>query len=562
MALGAILEGVGLLMLVPLAGLLVRSGGRGQAIVGHLFDAVGATTQLARLATVLALFVLVVAIRAVVLTKRDRRLAKLLLDTVDQKRVDLIRALAGARWQDVAGLHHARVTSAIGSDIQRIAAAMQYLLQLTVAAVMLTAQWLITLLIAPALALFALSLLAGGAVMLVPSLRRARRLGVDMTLDQLNMTHSSSQFLSGLKMAMAQNAQGAFSQAFEASAQDMKQRQLAFQQRQSRARVGLATASALLGAATLTLGVWLALPITTLLSAVVVLARMNGPAIQIQQATQHFASLLPAHATLVALLNDLRVQPAVPVATTIMPPAASNSVITFDHVFYAHADGGGLTDVSVTLHPGEVVGVIGASGAGKTTFVDLLTGLLEPTGGTITVGDVRLSRHNAGRHRDRIAYVAQDPYLVNDTIRHNLMLGVPPMEDAALWQALSEVDAEQLVSALPAGLDTTVGERGARLSGGERQRIALARALLRRPALLILDEATNAIDIAGERTLIARLTEQSDRPTIVIVAHRTDTLVCCDRLLTFDRGKLIEDRRVAPIGVTETRHDKEHSLGC
>jgi ATP-binding cassette subfamily C protein len=544
MVLGGLLESVGLLLLVPLAGLLVRGGGRAQIVTAHLFDALGAQSQLGRLSILLAIFVSVVVLRAVVLALRDRELTVLQLGFVEQQRMALMNVLADARWQDIAGLHHARVTNAIGSDIQRIGGATQYLLQLIVAVVMLAAQWLLTLMIAPALALLALVLFLIGAGLLVPMLRRARQVGDSITAGQMRMMHASGQLLAGLKSAIAQNAQAAFQHDFDEAARRLTDRQLAFQQRQSLARIGIASASALAGAAVLGIGVWLMLPIATLLSAIVIMSRMSGPAVTIQQAVLQLATLLPAHANFVALLRELdRPSPAPGAAETAAAgtSAAGAGAIVFRSVSYAHSDGGGLKRVDLVLYPGEIVGVVGASGAGKTTFVDLLAGLLEPVEGTILVDGMPLDGLTATRHRDRIAYVTQEIHLADDTIRRNLTAAAGA-DEAALWDALRRVGADSLVRGFAAGLDTVVGERGARLSGGERQRVALARALLRRPVLLILDEATSAIDIAGERALLSGIAAQPERPTVVIVAHRAESLSLCDRLLSFDRGRLVEDR--------------------
>ena len=544
MLLGGVLEGVGLILLVPLAGLLVSGGGRVQTIVARMCQMVGVETPLARLALLLAIFVLVMVARTYVLLLRDHRLAALSVGFVERLRMALIGALAGARWQDVASLRHARVTAAVGADVQKVAAATHYLLQTVVATVMLAAQWLLTLLIAPALALLALAMMIVGGLTLLPALRRAGGIGTVAMEGQARMMNASGQFLAGLKVAVAQNAQATFVAEFEEGARALSRQNLLFERRQSRMRVGTATVSALAGAGVLLVGMWQAVPVASLLVAIVALARMSGPAVQIQQAMQLLAHLLPAHTGIATLIRDLGV--AEPLDNETGPPPEGS--IAFDRVSFRHPDGGGVEAVALTLFPGEIVGVIGPSGAGKTTFVDLLAGLIEPAVGSVTIGGTVLSRRNAARFRQRVAYVGQDSFLVHDTIRRNLTLGADGVNESDLWMALERVGATVMVRGMTDGLDTMVAERGARLLGGERQRIALARALLRRPSLLILDEATNAIDVASERMILTSIAAEASRPTIVIVAHRTETLLPCDRVLRFAAGHLVEDHAVAPPG--------------
>jgi ATP-binding cassette subfamily C protein len=183
------------------------------------------------------------------------------------------------------------------------------------------------------------------------------------------------------------------------------------------------------------------------------------------------------------------------------------------------------------------VGVTGPSGSGKTTFADLLVGLYPPQSGSILVGGTALEGGALSGWRDCIAYVAQDPFLFHDTIRQNLLWGNSGCSEADLWTALEAVGIGDFVRRANNGLDTVVGERGTLLSGGERQRISLARAILRRPRLLVLDEATNAIDVEAERAFLEKLVGQSPRPTIVIIAHRPESLRLCERLLVFENGQ-------------------------
>lgn len=549
MLVGAILEGVGLALLIPLIALLTDEGGsRVQQALDRGFDLVGAETQIGRLAVILAVFLVIMALRAFVLMLRDQRMAALQLGFVEHQRLRLVRALGGARWQDIAGLRHARITHALGTDIIRIATAAQLMAQSIVSMVMLAANWLLTLIIAPFLALLAMGLIVAGALMLRPTLRRASGLGRHLTGGNLAIMNSATQLLGGLKLAMAQNMQSAFAAEFEATARDLTRRQLMFQRQQSALRVVTTTASALAGALVLLIGFWLEMPTATLLASLIIFSRMSGPAMALQQSAQQFANALPAHNAFVALLDDLDEEQAPPPEARGRPGMAG--AIRFENVSYAYGkstDSSGIHDLTLSIDPGEIVGVVGRSGAGKTSFVDLLSGLIVPDKGTIRIGDVALDRRNAFGWRDRIAYVAQDSYLFNDSIRHNLNWGRDTTDDDELWRALAIADADALVRRMEHGLDTVVAERGTRLSGGERQRIALARALIRRPDVLILDEATNAIDVATERAILTRLASLEPRATIIIVAHRAETLRICERLLTFERGRLVDE---PPGGLT------------
>ena len=140
-----------------------------------------------------------------------------------------------------------------------------------------------------------------------------------------------------------------------------------------------------------------------------------------------------------------------------------------------------------------------------------------------------------------VSYVVQDPYLFRDTIRRNLLWADPQASDAEIWDTLAIAGVDDFVAGLPAGLDTMLGERGTLISGGERQWLCLARAVLRRPFLFVLDEATSAIDVPAERKIIKAILDLKPRPTIVMIAHRDQSLACCDRVLRLENGRAVAD---------------------
>ena len=197
-----------------------------------------------------------------------------------------------------------------------------------------------------------------------------------------------------------------------------------------------------------------------------------------------------------------------------------------------------LTDVSFSIPKGSFVGILGPSGAGKTTFVDILLGLFVPMRGRITVDGVDI-RQKLRAWQANIAYVPQSIYLTDATIRENVALGEAPdeIDDERVHKALAMAELDAFVNAQPKGIETMVGERGVKLSGGQRQRIGIARAIYQQPEVLILDEATSALDPETEKSITSTIMKFKGQITIIAIAHRISTLAECDFRVRFDSGK-------------------------
>lgn len=199
-----------------------------------------------------------------------------------------------------------------------------------------------------------------------------------------------------------------------------------------------------------------------------------------------------------------------------------------------------LRDINVVIPSNQMTAFVGRSGAGKSTLIDLLMGLNQPEKGQVLIDGTPLTRDNLLSLRRAISYVPQDPFLFNSSIRENLLLVNPDANLEHMWKALEFSSAAEFVNKLPDGLDSLIGDRGIKLSGGERQRLVLARAILRKPSILVLDEATSALDTENEAKIQEALEKLKGKITIIVIAHRLSTIRNADQVVVLDEGKVIQ----------------------
>ena len=222
-------------------------------------------------------------------------------------------------------------------------------------------------------------------------------------------------------------------------------------------------------------------------------------------------------------------------------PAQMKGNVRFDNVSFVYAnEAPAVSHLTLEAKPGETIALVGATGAGKSTALNLLTRFYEPTSGRILIDGVPLSDISKEWLRDNTGYVTQESFLFNTTLRENLQLAKRDATDEELWKALELANADGFVKRSPQGLDTIAGERGGRFSGGERQRLSIARALLKNPPLLLLDEATSALDNRTERLIQEALENLRNDRTCFVIAHRLSTVQKAHRICVLDRGQLIE----------------------
>ena len=215
--------------------------------------------------------------------------------------------------------------------------------------------------------------------------------------------------------------------------------------------------------------------------------------------------------------------------------------IRYENVSFGYAEGlPALRHVSFHASPGTTIALVGATGAGKSTLVSLLVRFYEFDAGQIYVDDRSIRNYDLRTLREAIGVVTQESFLFNGSIRENLLIGKPTATDAELWGAVDAANARQFIERLPDGLESVVGERGVKLSVGEKQRLSIARALLKDPPILILDEATASVDTATERLIQEALEYLMANRTSIVIAHRLSTIVHADQILVLDHGQIIE----------------------
>ena len=224
-------------------------------------------------------------------------------------------------------------------------------------------------------------------------------------------------------------------------------------------------------------------------------------------------------------------------------PSVFDGSIAFESVRFrypARPDVDAITDIDLNVSPGEVVAIVGKSGSGKSTLLNLLLRFYDPDDGRVVVGGHDVRALDPSWLREQIATVMQEPTLFSRGIGENIRYAKPDADTLAVQTAVEWASAEEFISRLPGGFDAMVGDRGVQLSGGQRQRIAIARALLRRPKILILDEATSALDAELESVVQAALRKIEYHPTTIVIAHRLSTVANVDRVIVLDTGRIVE----------------------
>jgi ATP-binding cassette, subfamily C, bacterial len=537
-------QGAQLLLLVPLMqliGLDVQKGTVGwlAELARSAFAVVGLSPTPA---TVLGAFLLFTIVLALITRWQSTFNFRLQQDFVAALRRRLYQAIVNANWLFFSRSRSSDFTHALTTELDRIGVATSFLLQLVTNA-----------LLVPIYVVFALHLsvgmtglvfASGGTLLLV--LRKkthvTRQIGEEISLATSDLYSAAIEHLGGMKTIKSYGAEERNASIFSRLTGRVMQTYLNGNLNYAATGFWFTVGSAVILSAILFVSLeFLELPAASLLLLLFLFNRMIPIFNSIQQNYQFYLSALPAFARVMEM--QAACEAAAEAKLTCTQRVELQRDLRFEQVSFGYEAKGkdsAIWDLDLVIEAGKTTAIVGPSGAGKSTIADLVMGLLTPRSGRVLVDGRLLEAEHISSWRAQIGYVAQDTFLFNDTVKANLLWACPGASDEEIKQALRAAAAEEFVSELPKRLETVLGDRGVRLSGGERQRLALARALLRRPSLLILDEATSALDSENEKRIRSAIEDLHGRITILIITHRLSTIWGADVIHVLEKGCLVE----------------------
>lgn len=536
-------EAVSLLILIPLLGLVgldVGQGSLGQ-IAGYVsvfFSYLGLQPTLVM---VLVIYVLVISLSAMLTRYQSIKSSEIQYEFAAHLRKRLYNAITSSSWLFFSRVKSSYFAHALTNEIDRISTGTGQFLTF-IAGIMILVVYIV----------FALELagvitgviFAVGVAILLILRRRASRSGSSgeqITTTTRELYYSIMQHLDGMKTIKSFRMEKENIKVFSKQADTVARNYLDA----VRSYVDVKLLFDVGTVVVLSIMVFILievvkLPTATLLLLVYLFVRMIPQFSNIQRAYQYIINMLPAFGNVLELekncmgnSEDLGEE---------YEEIELKKEIKLEKVEFSYRGEDYFTIKNLNLHipAGKTTAIAGPSGAGKSTIADLIMGLIIPEKGKITIDGKKISKKTLASWRNQIGYVAQETFLFNESIRFNLQLANPQATEEQLYEVLKQAAAYKFVSKLPEKLDTIIGERGVRLSGGERQRIALARALLRKPSLLILDEATSNLDSENETHILNAIEKLHGGITILMIAHRLSTIKNADYIYLVDDGRIIE----------------------
>ena len=547
---GAVAEGVGIIAVLPLIDLVIApddARGTTGALMLHIERVFAFAGVELSIEALLIVIVGMITTKSVLMIAAMTQVGYAAAHVAMQLRLRVIRALLAARWRYFVDQRAGNVATAVSGEALRVALAYVSACRVMSGGLLLLIYVALSVAISWQVSIAALVVGVFGMAALGRLVAVSRRAGQEQTKLQESFMTRLLQGLDGMKPLKAMARERSLGPLIEADINGLKraQRTIVVSQEAIREAHEIIRVIAVAGGLYLFLTIW-SQPTDRLVVLVLLFARMLQKVTQLQSNYQAVAANQQAFFFLRSTAEA---------AEEMQESSASGEVpgfasaIALRDVSFSYGRENILDRASMVLPAGAFIAVVGASGVGKTTVADLIIGLIRPQRGEIWIDELPMRDIDLRAWRKMIGYVPQETFLFHDTIMANVTLRDPEISRALVESALRRAEAWDFVAALPEGMDAVVGERGARLSGGQRQRIAIARALIRDPALLILDEATTALDPETEAGIAATVRRLAGKVTVVSISHQPAMKQAADIVYRITGGIALREVADEPAAV-------------
>ena len=539
----ALTIGFELILLLPilqLVGVNVAGGSTGKLVnfFSDCFKFIGIQPTLG---VVLACYVGIVSLHILLNRLQTNLTSTIQIDFITKLSQDLYKAILKTDWLFFSRKKASDFTHALTNELERVDSLTHLFLSLAADSIVLFIYVFLAFQLSFPLTLFVFT---GGVLLLIilkGKSERARQIGEEFSKITCSQYSSLIEYMAGMKTTKSYNAEersaNLFSKITNKAAQAYVNSACNFSQAKSWFDIG---SIVILSFALYLSFKVLLLSATGVILLIYIYSRIMPKISSMLQNYQLLVSMLPAFDTIINM--KLQCEENTDNNKSNSTIIELNKYIRLENVSFSYneRDRKLFNDLNLSIQAFKTTAIVGLSGSGKTTIADLITGLLLPTDGTVLIDNYSLTPDKIKSWREKIGYVAQDTFLFHDTIKENLLWACPDASDEDLNRALKLAACEEFVSLLPKRMETVIGDRGALLSGGERQRLALARALLRRPRLLILDEATNSLDSENEQKIQSAIEELKGQITILVITHRLTMVKNADIIYVLEKGQIKE----------------------
>ncbi|MGE7878886.1 ABC transporter ATP-binding protein [Peribacillus muralis] len=543
MVIVSLLDSVGILLLIPMIGVSGIIDIDLSRNLPALFSWIAEIPKMISLTIILGFYIVLVIFQNVLqrnLTIRDVRIQQ---QYSSHLRVELYQSILHANWEFFIKTRKSDLINVMTNDLARVSAGINLILQLLASVIFTLIQIGVAFCLAPGITSF---VLAAGLMLAIFSrkfIQKARSLGSRTSQLALKYLASVTDQINGIKDIKSYHLEKLHVNGIRSLTKEMNDEQVEYIKLNTTSQLSYKVSSALLIASFVFLSITLfAAQQQELLLILLIFSRLWPRFTAIQANLENISSTFPAFRSILKMENEAKNHEEAFMLKNERPFVMEQKleVQGLSFRYNKTETDSTLRNINLTIPANKMTAIVGPSGAGKSTLIDLMMGLMLPDKGKILLDGNLLSSQDLSGLRRSISYVSQDPFLFNGSIKENMLLVDQQATDQQIWEALAFSDASDFVLELPQKLETVIGDRGIRLSGGERQRIVLARAILRKPSILVLDEATSALDNDTEFKIQKAIENLHGRITIIVIAHRLSTIRNADQVIVLEKGEILQ----------------------